>query len=125
MSLPEPNKRWQNDNKLFINTVGSRRDRPTATTEVRNLFLAGDYIRTNTDLACMESANEAGRLAVNGILDASQSSHPQCEIWPLEFEIADVGMASARRAFEALNQGSKLLLREATSFWDTFRRSRG
>ena len=37
----------------------------------RNLFLAADYVRTYTDLATMEAANEAARRAVNGILKAS------------------------------------------------------
>ena len=40
-------------------------------------------MRTHTDLATMEGANEAARRAVNGILDASGSSAPRCEIWPL------------------------------------------
>ena len=33
-------------------------------------FLASDYVRTYTDLATMEGANEAARRAVNAILDA-------------------------------------------------------
>ena len=31
----------------------------------------------------MEGANEAARRAVNGILEATGSSAPRCEIWPL------------------------------------------
>jgi uncharacterized protein with NAD-binding domain and iron-sulfur cluster len=50
---------------LLINTVGSLADRPHAYTEIENLFLAADYVRTTTDLACMESANEAARRAAN------------------------------------------------------------
>lgn len=53
---------------LFINTVNSWNLRPHARTEIDNLFLASDYIRTRTDLATMEGANEAARWAVNGIL---------------------------------------------------------
>ena len=37
---------------------------------IPNLLLAADYVRTNTDLATMEGANEAARRAVNAILDA-------------------------------------------------------
>jgi len=55
---------------LLINTVGSLTLRPNATTEVPNLFLAADFVRTTTDVACMEAANEAARRAVNGILSA-------------------------------------------------------
>ena len=50
------------------------RDRPDAVTAIPNLFLASDFVRTHTDLATMEGANEAARRAVNGILDATGSS---------------------------------------------------
>ena len=32
----------------------------------------------------MEGANEAGRRAVNALLDATNSSAPRCEVWPLK-----------------------------------------
>jgi uncharacterized protein with NAD-binding domain and iron-sulfur cluster len=54
---------------LFINTVNSWNLRPHARTEIDNLLLASDYVRTRTDLATMEGANEAARWAVNGILE--------------------------------------------------------
>ena len=41
---------------------------------IDNLFLASDYVRTHTDLATMEGANEAARRAVNAILERSGSS---------------------------------------------------
>ena len=49
-----------------MNTKGSWADRPDATTRIPNLMLAADYVRTYTDLATMEGANEAARRAVNG-----------------------------------------------------------
>jgi uncharacterized protein with NAD-binding domain and iron-sulfur cluster len=72
-----------NDEPLLINNVDSWKDRPEATTLVPNLFLASDYVRTNSDLACMEGANEAARRAVNGILAASGSTAPICAIYEL------------------------------------------
>jgi len=51
---------------------------------VKNLLLAADYVRTSTDLATMESANEAARLAVNEILFAVQSPERPCDVWPFE-----------------------------------------
>ncbi len=58
---------------LFINTVNSWALRPRARTEIENLFLAADYVRTRTDLATMEGANEAARWAVNGIIQHVES----------------------------------------------------
>lgn len=68
---------------LLINTKGSWQFRPEATTQIENLFLASDYVRTYTDLATMEAANEAARRAVNAILDAEGSSASRCQLWPL------------------------------------------
>ena len=56
---------------LLVNTVGTWEKRPKAQTKIPNLFLAGDYVQTDIDLATMEGANESGRAAVNALLDAS------------------------------------------------------
>jgi uncharacterized protein with NAD-binding domain and iron-sulfur cluster len=76
----DPGVRWsphrgRNTNRtpLLVNTVGSWKKRPKARTKIPNLFLAGDYVQTNIDLATMEGANESGRAAVNALLDASGS----------------------------------------------------
>ena len=61
-----------NAEPLLVNTKGSWADRPDATTRIPNLILAADYVRTYTDLATMEGANEAARRAVNAILDATR-----------------------------------------------------
>src|SRR5204862_7636258 len=63
-----------NATPLLVNTVGTWEKRPTSRTGVPNLFLAGDYVQTNIDLATMEGANESARTAVNALLDASGSS---------------------------------------------------
>ena len=68
---------------LLINTAGSWVDRPDAVTRISNLFLAADFVRTHTDLATMEGANEAARRAVNGILDAAGSGVARCPVWKL------------------------------------------
>jgi uncharacterized protein with NAD-binding domain and iron-sulfur cluster len=72
-----------NAEPLLVNTAGSWADRPEAATRIPNLLLAADYVRTYTDLATMEGANEAARRAVNAILDASGSKAPRCGVWPL------------------------------------------
>lgn len=63
-----------NSEPLFINTPKSWSRRPSAQTKIPNLLLAADYVRTRTDLACMEAANEAAKLAVNSLLVQSSRS---------------------------------------------------
>jgi uncharacterized protein with NAD-binding domain and iron-sulfur cluster len=79
---PNP-RRDINLEPLLVNTAGSWDHRPDAATKIENFFLASDYVRTYTDLATMEGANEAARRAVNAILQASGSREPGCQIWPL------------------------------------------
>ena len=66
-----------------MNLVDTWKLRPDAATKIPNLFLASDFVRTYTDLATMEAANEAARRAVNGILEVSGSNAPRCGVWPL------------------------------------------
>ena len=72
-----------NDEPLLINTVNSWELRPKATTAIPNLFLAGDYVQTDIDLATMEGANESGRAATNAILDASDSNAERATMYKL------------------------------------------
>ncbi|MBE0659143.1 MAG: FAD-dependent oxidoreductase, partial [Bryobacteraceae bacterium] len=44
------------DLPLFINTIGAWPSRPSPTTRLSNLYLAGDYVKNSVDLACMEGA---------------------------------------------------------------------
>ncbi len=73
----------ENAAPLFINTVGSLRNRPPADPDLDRLYLAGDYVRTETDLATMESASEAGRRAANGVLRTA-GRDPDVRTWGLE-----------------------------------------
>ena len=73
----------RNAEPLLINTTNSWRCRPYADSRITNLFLASDYVRTSTDLATMEAANEAARRAVNAILDYEQSKEKRARVWPL------------------------------------------
>jgi len=59
-----------NTARLLVHPPGSWHDRPEARLDIPNLFLAADYVRTSVDLASMEGANEAGRRAAGGVLDA-------------------------------------------------------
>ena len=73
----------ENVEPLLVNLVDTWTLRPEATTAISNLFLASDYVRTHTDLATMEGANEAARRAVNGLLDAVKFTGSRCKVWLL------------------------------------------
>jgi uncharacterized protein with NAD-binding domain and iron-sulfur cluster len=73
-----------NAEPLLVNYVDTWRIRPEAVTRIPNLFLASDYVRTFTDLATMEAANEAARRAVNGVLRAAHAdTATPCAVWNL------------------------------------------
>lgn len=81
--LLNPNHDMVNEEPLLVNRVNTWSLRPEAHCNIKNLFLASDYVRTNTDLATMEGANEAARRAVNAILLIEKSDKKECEIWKL------------------------------------------
>jgi uncharacterized protein with NAD-binding domain and iron-sulfur cluster len=86
IQLPNPSG-IVNLEPLLINHAGSLALRPEAYTEIRNLFLASDYVRTTTDLATMEAANEAARRATNAILAVTGTTAAPCALW--EFDIPE------------------------------------
>ncbi|MVN21208.1 hydroxysqualene dehydroxylase [Mucilaginibacter arboris] len=73
----------KNEEPLLVNEVDTWVLRRETYTDIPNLFLASDYIKTNTDLATMEGANEAARRAVNNIIDRSGKKVPFCKVWKL------------------------------------------
>ncbi|MCA6090827.1 FAD-dependent oxidoreductase [Streptomyces sp. SCA3-4] len=72
-----------NDEQLLIHPTGTWYNRPQARTAVPNLFLAGDYVAVDIDLATMEGANASARAAVNALLDETGSAAERCTITPL------------------------------------------
>jgi uncharacterized protein with NAD-binding domain and iron-sulfur cluster len=88
---------------ILVNRPGSLALRPSVRSEqIPNLFLAADYVDTATNLACMEGANEAARLAVNAILDQAGSQYDKCQTW----DFADRDVLSTLAAFaHTIEQG--------------------
>lgn len=73
-----------NAEQLLINTVSSYNLRPPPATRIPNLFLAGDYVQTMTNLATMEGACEAGRAAALGVLlRDGWNAGPRPQLFPL------------------------------------------
>ena len=72
-----------NKEPLLVNQVNTWTLRPNSFTNIPNLFLASDYVKTNTDLATMEGANEAARRATNNILKIEKRDD-YCKIYPLK-----------------------------------------
>jgi uncharacterized protein with NAD-binding domain and iron-sulfur cluster len=72
-----------NQEPLLVNNKNTWTQRPYAYTDISNFFLAADYVKTNTDLATMEGANEAARRAVNSILNVSKYKGEYCKVWNL------------------------------------------
>jgi len=86
-----------NAEPLLVNLVDSWDLRPEATTAISNLYLASDYLKTNTNLATMEAANEAARAATNAILVAARSKATPCHIQPLVEPFAGLRARDAER----------------------------
>jgi uncharacterized protein with NAD-binding domain and iron-sulfur cluster len=94
-----------NAEPLLVNRVGALSLRPTVKTLVKNMFLAGDFVATMTNLATMEGANEAARVAVNEIIRAAGVQAQLCELWPLKeplelFRTIDAVLFKKKQRFE-------------------------
>ncbi|AEI45887.1 hydroxysqualene dehydroxylase [Paenibacillus mucilaginosus] len=99
--MPNPAGSLVNLEPLLVNKVYTRELRPNAYTRIPNLLLASDYVRTNTDLATMEGANEAARRAVNVILERTESSAPFCKIWDMyDFDLLALQRHHDKKRFE-------------------------
>ena len=69
---------------MLVNLKNRWSLRPSAATNIPNLMLASDYVKTYSDLACMDGADEAARRATNSIIDHSGSSATPCDIYPFQ-----------------------------------------
>jgi hypothetical protein len=83
------------DVPLFINTIGAWPNRPRPKSKIRNLYLAGDFVKNDIDLACMEGAVSAALETAGQILRDQGAPQPlpfaeTPPVWPR------VWMAAAR-----------------------------
>jgi len=68
-----------------VTTKGSLRYRPRNITEITNLFLAGDFVITTSEVALMEAANESGRAAAKAVILSLNPQTPKYAL-PKVFE---------------------------------------
>jgi hypothetical protein len=78
----------KNYEPLLVTDVGAWWIRPNAYTEVPGLYLAGDFVKNNTDLPTMEGANEAARRAVNALIRDRRLDVPLCRLWAVHEPVA-------------------------------------
>ncbi len=86
---------------LFIHPRGSYSLRPEAQLRIPNLLLAADYVRTDTDLATMEAANEAAKRAVLAILWRDPEPKDE-ESFPKLYRQSEPAWALAAQAFDRI-----------------------
>lgn len=72
-----------NDTPLFIQNPGGWANRPDSRTAIPNLFLAGEWVRTNINVTTMDGANQGGRQAANALLDAAGHGGSRAGLWNL------------------------------------------
>ena len=68
------------DVPLFINTIGAWPNRPRPKSRVKNLYLAGDFVKNAIDLACMEGAVSAA-LETAGRSSATTERPPRSRLY--------------------------------------------
>jgi zeta-carotene desaturase len=78
---------------LFINTIGAWPNRPAPKSKVKNLYLAGDFVKNAIDLACMEGAVSAALEAARQVLadHGETGSLPAAQVppvWPRVLMVA-------------------------------------
>lgn len=108
------------EDKLFLNLVGSWEFRPEATTNLSNVYLAGDYCRTVVDVVTIEGAMVSAMNAAEAIrakhhvgdpLDIKlPEAFPDSYIWALKAALTPYAMAA--RSF-GLAKGAPELIGKA------------
>jgi hypothetical protein len=68
--------RLHNDDPLVLPTAGTWDARPDPVTQIPNLMLCGDYLKSDWEVGNMDTASYNARRAVNAILDRTGAHQP-------------------------------------------------
>jgi hypothetical protein len=91
-----------NRSALLVHPPGTWSRRPIAQSSIENLVLASDFAKNPADLATMEGACSAGKLAARAILRAHAPGAPELIVHELVEELEPPWMKAQQHGFEAL-----------------------
>jgi 15-cis-phytoene desaturase len=94
----------ENRSALLVHPPGTWARRPLAQSSIENLFIASDFAKNPADLATMEGACSAGKLAARAILKAHAPGAPEVRVHELVEELEPGWMKVQQHGFEALVQ---------------------
>lgn len=113
----DPGVQWSssapptNWSPLLINTVKSWWQRPEAFTEIPNFYIAADYARAPQNVACMETAVQAARIAVNKLIErGGYSNMSQAPLF--DWEKTNKGEGALKAIFGPLRLDDELRFKE-------------
>jgi uncharacterized protein with NAD-binding domain and iron-sulfur cluster len=91
-----------NQSALLVHPPGTWRSRPLPQSSIPNLLFASDFVRNPADLATMEGACSAGRLAARAIVKAHAPDAPDVLVHELVEKLEPPWLKAQQQGFEAL-----------------------
>jgi uncharacterized protein with NAD-binding domain and iron-sulfur cluster len=93
-----------NRSALLVHPPGTWGRRPLAESSIGGLFMASDFVKNPADLATMEGACSAGKLAARAIVAAHAPGSPEVHVHELVEELEPPWLRAQQHGFEALVQ---------------------
>jgi uncharacterized protein with NAD-binding domain and iron-sulfur cluster len=93
-----------NRSELLVHPPGTWSRRPLAQSSLDGLFFGSDFAKNPADLATMEGACSAGKLAARAVLGRHAPGAPPIVVHELVQELEPPWLAAQQRGFEALMQ---------------------
>jgi uncharacterized protein with NAD-binding domain and iron-sulfur cluster len=94
----------ENRSGLLVHPPGTWSRRPLARSSVAGLFFASDFVKNPADLATMEGACSAGKLAARAIVGLHAPAAPEVRVHELLEELEPPWLRAQQHGFEALVQ---------------------
>jgi len=94
----------ENRSALLVHPPGTWSRRPPAKSSVAGLFFASDFVKNPADLATMEGACSAGKLAARAIVELHAPAAPEVRVHELLEELEPPWLREQQHGFEALVQ---------------------